>query len=263
MAATRIKAKSPDAKIIIMLREPVEQMYSFHAVRRRNATEDLDFEAALDAEADRREGRRLPRLARNVKDVSVPRGRQLYDQWHATSIRSGAKGPCHHFRRLCARSGSQLRATLEFLGVDLASAQSSTLSMLHMRNFSPRLATLVRDQELARRIKRVVPSPLHKPIGRLRTRLRGWNQQPDAPSAGHPGATRSASWRTCAGGRATYDSVGPRLLRDLVEGRSMAGARHVFIVGLPRTGTTLTRAILNASPDVAIGGESKFLSDRS
>jgi hypothetical protein len=34
---------------------------------------------------------------------------------------------------------------------------------------------------------------------------------------------------------------------------------HVFIVGLPRTGSTLTQAILNASPQVGIGGESKFL----
>ena len=66
-AADSIKEMSPDAKIIILLREPVEQMYSFHAVRRRNATEDLDFGAALDAEADRREGRRLPKLARNLK----------------------------------------------------------------------------------------------------------------------------------------------------------------------------------------------------
>ncbi len=39
----------------------------------------------------------------------------------------------------------------------------------------------------------------------------------------------------------------------------MTGAQHVFIVGLPRTGTTLTRAILNTSTQVAIGGESKFL----
>lgn len=39
----------------------------------------------------------------------------------------------------------------------------------------------------------------------------------------------------------------------------MSDVQHVFIVGLPRTGTTLTRAILNASPQVGIGGESKFL----
>jgi hypothetical protein len=39
--------------------------------------------------------------------------------------------------------------------------------------------------------------------------------------------------------------------------------RPVFILGLPRTGTTITRAVLNASPLVRIGGESKFLPDRA
>jgi hypothetical protein len=39
--------------------------------------------------------------------------------------------------------------------------------------------------------------------------------------------------------------------------------RHVFIVGLPRTGTTITREVLNTSTRVGIGGESKFLPDRA
>jgi hypothetical protein len=37
-----------------------------------------------------------------------------------------------------------------------------------------------------------------------------------------------------------------------------AGVGHVFIVGLPRTGTTLVRNILNRSPDAGLGGESHF-----
>lgn len=37
--------------------------------------------------------------------------------------------------------------------------------------------------------------------------------------------------------------------------------RHVFIVGLPRTGTTLTRNILNRSPHIGLGGESHFFAD--
>lgn len=34
---------------------------------------------------------------------------------------------------------------------------------------------------------------------------------------------------------------------------------HVFIVGLPRTGSTLTRGILNTSPEIWVAGESHFL----
>ncbi len=42
----------------------------------------------------------------------------------------------------------------------------------------------------------------------------------------------------------------------------MTRASHVFIVGLPRTGSTLTRNILNRSPEVGLGGESHFLPAR-
>jgi hypothetical protein len=41
----------------------------------------------------------------------------------------------------------------------------------------------------------------------------------------------------------------------------MARPDHIFIVGLSRTGTTLTRNILNCSEHVGIAGESQFLGD--
>lgn len=42
---------------------------------------------------------------------------------------------------------------------------------------------------------------------------------------------------------------------------TMCQPSHVFIVGLPRTGTTLTRNILNASDHAGLGGESMFFGD--
>lgn len=60
-AAEQIRAFSPDARIIIMLRRPVEMMYSLHGLFLFTTWEDIpDFSAALDAETDRRAGRRLP-----------------------------------------------------------------------------------------------------------------------------------------------------------------------------------------------------------
>src|SRR5512143_4128331 len=41
----------------------------------------------------------------------------------------------------------------------------------------------------------------------------------------------------------------------------MAKPTHIFIVGLSRTGTTLTRNTLNCSPEVGMGGESMFFGD--
>jgi hypothetical protein len=58
-AASEIKRFSPDARIIIMLRNPAEMLYSLHARYLASGVEDIaDFSHALDAEAERRQGRR-------------------------------------------------------------------------------------------------------------------------------------------------------------------------------------------------------------
>jgi len=60
-AAEELKQFSPAARILIMLRDPVDMMHSLHALYVRTRNEELeDFDAALAAEADRAEGRRLP-----------------------------------------------------------------------------------------------------------------------------------------------------------------------------------------------------------
>lgn len=61
-AAAEIKTFSPDARILIMLREPAEMLYSLYCHYRFDGNEFLPtFAAALEAEPDRRAGRRLGR----------------------------------------------------------------------------------------------------------------------------------------------------------------------------------------------------------
>jgi len=61
-AAAEIKAYSPDARIIILLREPVSMLYSLYHQFLYDGNECLpSFEEALAAESDRSEGRRLSR----------------------------------------------------------------------------------------------------------------------------------------------------------------------------------------------------------
>jgi len=61
-AAAEIKAFNPAARIIILLREPVEMMYSLFRYFQYDGNESLSsFAAALQAEPDRRAGRRLGR----------------------------------------------------------------------------------------------------------------------------------------------------------------------------------------------------------
>jgi hypothetical protein len=60
-AARNIRAFCPDAKIIVMLRNPVDVMYGLHGERLYNENEDIeDFQEALQAAEERRLGRRLP-----------------------------------------------------------------------------------------------------------------------------------------------------------------------------------------------------------
>ena len=63
-AAEEIHAYDPGAKIIIMLRNPVDMMYSMWAQFRYSGNEQIeDFEAALAAQAERRQGKRIRRAA--------------------------------------------------------------------------------------------------------------------------------------------------------------------------------------------------------
>lgn len=60
-AATEIKNFKPDADIIIMLRNPVDMLYSWHSQSLYVCNEDIEnFEDAFNAEEDRKHGMRIP-----------------------------------------------------------------------------------------------------------------------------------------------------------------------------------------------------------
>jgi hypothetical protein len=178
VAAARIKARSPDAKIIVMLRDPVEQMYSYHAVRRRHAAEDLNFEAALAAEPDRREGRRLPRLARNVKMYQYRAVASYRDQVERYFDAFGREN-VHViiFDDFVRDPAASYRATLEFLGIDPDFRPELAVVNAHTTNLSPRLATFLRDPAAINRLKRLVPRAIHHQLDATAGRLRRWNRR--------------------------------------------------------------------------------------
>ncbi|EGV18530.1 sulfotransferase family protein [Thiocapsa marina] len=60
-AAEEIRDYNPNARIVVMLRNPVDVMHSFHSQRLFNGTEEIEsFAEALAAQSDRRMGMRLP-----------------------------------------------------------------------------------------------------------------------------------------------------------------------------------------------------------
>ena len=69
-AAAEIRDFAPDAQVIIMLRNPVDMMHAQHSQLLFNRQEDIsDFGEALDAEQDRRAGRRIPRGAVRIENL--------------------------------------------------------------------------------------------------------------------------------------------------------------------------------------------------
>jgi hypothetical protein len=77
LAASRAATAVPDARILVLLREPVARTYSHWSEQRRNGVELLDFEAAIDAEAERTAGEEA-RLAADPNASSFAHEHQSY-----------------------------------------------------------------------------------------------------------------------------------------------------------------------------------------
>ena len=85
-AAAEIKAFNPEARILVLLREPVEMMYSIFNYFRFDGNEPLaTFQEALEAEPDRRAGRRLGRQTRFVARLVYVKSRASPNNCNAIS----------------------------------------------------------------------------------------------------------------------------------------------------------------------------------
>lgn len=76
-AASRAAALVPDARLIVLLRDPVDRTYSHWKERRRSNAEELEFIDALDAEPARLEGAR-DRLLHDASATSYAYEQQSY-----------------------------------------------------------------------------------------------------------------------------------------------------------------------------------------
>ena len=118
-AAQLIAKDQPRARIVAVLRNPVDMIASLHAHKLAGGTEDLaDFEDALASEDDREAGRRIPRDSNPLLATYRDRarfGEQIarwfeafgQDQVFVILFEELVREPSTHFRRL-----------LEFLEVD-------------------------------------------------------------------------------------------------------------------------------------------------
>jgi Sulfotransferase family len=121
-AAREIHAFNSDARAIVMLRNPVDVMYSQHAQLVFNRRDDLtDFGDALAAEEDRRAGRRIPAGAIRPEALYYRHSVRFPEQVRRyLEVFGSARVHFVVFDDLVADARAVYAATLEFLDVDPA-----------------------------------------------------------------------------------------------------------------------------------------------
>lgn len=125
-AAAEIKAFNPDARIIIMLREPTEMLYAMYCHFVADGNEYLPtFKEALAAEKDRRAGRRIGRLA-YLSQALVYRETACFSEQVSRYFDIFGRDRVHViiYDDFKTDTANVYRRTLDFLGVASGSADT-------------------------------------------------------------------------------------------------------------------------------------------
>jgi hypothetical protein len=151
-AARRIGDAQPDARIIAILREPASFLRSFHLQCLRNHVEtEKSFARAIALEADRREGRHIPRHSQRPHELlysdHVKYVTQL-QRYHAVFARERVLVLIYEdFRR---DNEGTMRKVLNFLDVDDSAPIEVVEANPSYRVRSPQLHELVRSVYMGR-----------------------------------------------------------------------------------------------------------------
>lgn len=167
-AAGLIHEKNPEARILLLLRDPSDLVHSLHSQALYNCDEDLgDLAEALAAEADREQGRRIPAAARLPHTLRYraivdfePQVRRFLDAFGRDQIQVLL------FDDLKASPELVFASCLDFLGVDpdfpMCTTHANPNTVLRL----PTLERLVKQRtHLRGLLKRTAPraySALHR-----------------------------------------------------------------------------------------------------
>lgn len=186
-AAEEIRAFSPEARIFIMLRNPVDMMCSLHSEFLFNGNEDIeDFEQALEAEPDRKNGKRLPQT------VTLPAGLMYREtaRYSEQVLRYFKVFPQDHvkvvlFDDFVRSTADVYRQALEWLGVDAGFRPAFGIVNPNKRVASKALRdVLVKPQGFPRVLaKALVPKHLREGVVRALWKL---NSKPSPRAAMSP-----------------------------------------------------------------------------
>lgn len=144
-AAREISEASPQARIIVMLRNPVDVMSAQHSQLLFNVEEDIvDFGEALEAEPARRRGERLPPGPLRVENLYYRESVRFAEQLERY-IQTFGRDRVHVivFEDFRDRTAETYRGVLQFLGVDPAFAPDFEVRNPNKRVRFPLLQRLV------------------------------------------------------------------------------------------------------------------------
>jgi hypothetical protein len=182
-AASEIKEFNPEARIIIMLREPVEMLFSLYHVFRYDGNEQLPtFELALAAEQERRTGGKITRQTYFPQGL-LYRDVVRYSEQVERYFREFGRDRVHVilYNDFAADPAGVYRQTLEFLGLQpTANEQSFKVINESKRSCSPLLRRVLADRSLrgvAIKVARRLPRPIFRFLQAAEERLWRLNGQ--------------------------------------------------------------------------------------
>ncbi|HUA64786.1 MAG TPA: sulfotransferase [Alphaproteobacteria bacterium] len=180
-AAEEIKAFSPEASIIILLREPVSMLYSLYYQFLFDGNEYLgSFEEALEAEHDRREGRRIGRLT-YLPQALAYRSTACFTEQVRRYFDLFGRERVHViiYDDLAADTTATYRETLNFLGVSGSPEPTGAEPGGNSSVRSPVMRSILNDplvRGTAIALQRWLPRSLFTMIQKTGTRMVALNQ---------------------------------------------------------------------------------------
>jgi hypothetical protein len=166
-AAAEIAQFNRAARIVVMVRNPLDLLPALHSEHLSNGNEDIpDFTAALDAQDDRRAGRRIPphaHLPQGLQYTDVPRFTEQISRYQAAF--GAERVHVVVFDDFAASPAEAYAATLRFLGVrdDLRPASFEVVNPNKRLRSEWLRHLLARPPELPRRlIRRAIPASIRR-----------------------------------------------------------------------------------------------------
>ncbi|MDQ3492872.1 MAG: sulfotransferase [Chloroflexota bacterium] len=180
-AAGRIAAFRPEARIIIMLRDPADMIRYLHARRYFVGSEDIErFEDALAVEPARKRGERLPPDVWNVKGLyyrEVGRYAEQVERYLAVFPPEQVKVII--FEEFRKDAAGTYRDVLKFLGVEASHDLRLERVNPSLGVRSRRLHRFLLTPALRKGFRRFAPAPLRSAVRSVITRVNATPRRPD------------------------------------------------------------------------------------